>query len=180
MRAVRPRSGCANDERGCRQQSGGAAAASATERDHGAPAVLADAAAAAEAGRACGAAGAAAGATSAAERRLCSASSARMATGAPPSAPAVTATRSSACATGDDVSGWKVERVEPRRLVLTQGERSVDFALFDGARKGGKGCKAAGARGSRGRRSQAPAADPAASGERSSIRVIASRFAVGS
>ncbi len=31
---------------------------------------------------------------------------------------------------GDDVSGWKVERIEPRRLVLKQGERSVDFALF--------------------------------------------------
>jgi hypothetical protein len=37
--------------------------------------------------------------------------------------------------TGDDVSGWKVERIEPRRLVLTQGERSVDFALFGGAAK---------------------------------------------
>ncbi|WP_315833199.1 hypothetical protein [Bradyrhizobium prioriisuperbiae] len=36
---------------------------------------------------------------------------------------------------GDDVDGWKVERVEPRRLVLTQGERSVDFALFGGATK---------------------------------------------
>lgn len=37
--------------------------------------------------------------------------------------------------TGDDVSGWKVERIEPRRLVLKQGERSVDFALFTGAAK---------------------------------------------
>ncbi|MGJ4942107.1 hypothetical protein ACQR1W_16145 [Bradyrhizobium sp. HKCCYLS1011] len=31
---------------------------------------------------------------------------------------------------GDDVGGWKVDKVEPRRLVLTQGERSVDFVLF--------------------------------------------------
>lgn len=37
--------------------------------------------------------------------------------------------------TGDDVSGWKVERIEPRRLVLKQGVRSVDFALFTGAAK---------------------------------------------
>ena len=43
--------------------------------------------------------------------------------------------------TGDDVSGWKVERVEPRRLVLTQGERSVDFGLFDGAAKAAKAAK---------------------------------------
>jgi hypothetical protein len=41
---------------------------------------------------------------------------------------------------GDDVSGWKVERIEPRRLVLTQGERSADFVLFSAA---GKGVKAA-------------------------------------
>lgn len=40
--------------------------------------------------------------------------------------------------TGDDVSGWKVERIEPRRLVLKQGERSVDFALFTGAAKPAK------------------------------------------
>ncbi|WP_152535558.1 hypothetical protein [Bradyrhizobium sp. Ai1a-2] len=39
---------------------------------------------------------------------------------------------------GDDVRGWKVERIEPRRLVLTQGERSVDFALFTGAAKAAK------------------------------------------
>lgn len=37
--------------------------------------------------------------------------------------------------TGDDVGGWTVERIEPRRLVLTQGERSVDFALFGGSAK---------------------------------------------
>ena len=43
--------------------------------------------------------------------------------------------------TGDDVSGWKVERVEPRRLVLTQGERSVDFGLFDSAAKAAKAAK---------------------------------------
>ncbi|MDI4235723.1 MULTISPECIES: hypothetical protein [unclassified Bradyrhizobium] len=43
--------------------------------------------------------------------------------------------------TGDDVSGWKVERIEPRRLVLTQGERAVDFALFGG---GAKSVKTAG------------------------------------
>ncbi|QPF87793.1 hypothetical protein IC762_16510 [Bradyrhizobium genosp. L] len=45
--------------------------------------------------------------------------------------------------TGDDVSGWKVERIEPRRLVLTQGERSVDFALFGGSTKVAKSAKAA-------------------------------------
>jgi len=45
--------------------------------------------------------------------------------------------------TGDDVSGWKVERIEPRRLVLTQGERSVDFALFGGTPKAAKSAKAA-------------------------------------
>jgi general secretion pathway protein N len=32
--------------------------------------------------------------------------------------------------TGDDVSGWKVERIESRRLVLALGERTVDFKLF--------------------------------------------------
>ena len=31
---------------------------------------------------------------------------------------------------GDDVGGWKVEKIESRRLVLTQGERSADFVLF--------------------------------------------------
>lgn len=39
---------------------------------------------------------------------------------------------------GDDVGGWKVERVEPRRLVLTLGERSADFALFGAAAKGAR------------------------------------------
>src|SRR5215475_6218986 len=39
---------------------------------------------------------------------------------------------------GDDVGGWKVERIEPRRLVLTQGDRSVDFVLFAAADKGAK------------------------------------------
>lgn len=40
---------------------------------------------------------------------------------------------------GDDVEGWKVERIEPRRLVLTLGERSVDFAMFNGgAAKGAR------------------------------------------
>ncbi|WP_244066665.1 hypothetical protein [Bradyrhizobium sp. Ce-3] len=40
--------------------------------------------------------------------------------------------------TGDDVGGWKVERIEPRRLVLKQGERTVDFALFTTAAKPSK------------------------------------------
>jgi general secretion pathway protein N len=31
---------------------------------------------------------------------------------------------------GDAVAGWTVERIEPRRLFLTLGDRSVDFALF--------------------------------------------------
>jgi hypothetical protein len=31
---------------------------------------------------------------------------------------------------GDAVAGWTVERIEPRRLFLTSGDRSVDFALF--------------------------------------------------
>ncbi|MBR0871345.1 hypothetical protein JQ633_13335 [Bradyrhizobium tropiciagri] len=44
---------------------------------------------------------------------------------------------------GDDVGGWKVERVESRRLVLTQGERSVDFAMFGGGAKPTKPTKSA-------------------------------------
>jgi general secretion pathway protein N len=40
--------------------------------------------------------------------------------------------------TGDDVSGWKVERIEPRRLVLALGERMVDFKLFSAAPNGAK------------------------------------------
>lgn len=40
--------------------------------------------------------------------------------------------------TGDDVSGWKVERIEPRRLVLALGERMVDFKLFNAAPNGAK------------------------------------------
>lgn len=44
---------------------------------------------------------------------------------------------------GDDVGGWKVERIEPRRLVLTLGERSVDFALFAAATKGAGAAKGA-------------------------------------
>jgi len=36
---------------------------------------------------------------------------------------------------GDDVGGWTVARIEPRRLVLTQGERSVDFVLFGASDK---------------------------------------------
>lgn len=42
---------------------------------------------------------------------------------------------------GDDVSGWKVDRIEPRRLVLVQGERSVDFALFGAGAKPAKAAK---------------------------------------
>jgi general secretion pathway protein N len=37
---------------------------------------------------------------------------------------------------GDDVGGWKVEQIEPRRLVLSLGERSVDFKLFKTEAKG--------------------------------------------
>lgn len=44
---------------------------------------------------------------------------------------------------GDDVSGWKVETVEPRRLVLTQGERSADFVLFGATAKAVKSADAA-------------------------------------
>jgi general secretion pathway protein N len=40
--------------------------------------------------------------------------------------------------TGDDVGGWKIDRIEPRRLVLTSGERSVDFSMFSNATKTGK------------------------------------------
>jgi len=43
---------------------------------------------------------------------------------------------------GDDVGGWKVEKIEPRRLVLTLGERSVDFALFKTEAKGVKAADA--------------------------------------
>jgi general secretion pathway protein N len=46
-------------------------------------------------------------------------------------------------AIGDDVGGWKVERIEPRRLVLTLGERSVDFSLFNSAAKRAKSADAA-------------------------------------
>jgi general secretion pathway protein N len=31
---------------------------------------------------------------------------------------------------GDDIGGWKVTRIEPRRLVLSNDDRSVSFALF--------------------------------------------------
>jgi hypothetical protein len=31
---------------------------------------------------------------------------------------------------GDDVGGWTVARIESRKLVLIQGERSADFMLF--------------------------------------------------
>jgi general secretion pathway protein N len=44
---------------------------------------------------------------------------------------------------GDEVGGWKVVRVEPRRLVLTQGERSVDFVLFGAADKAIRSAEAA-------------------------------------
>jgi general secretion pathway protein N len=50
---------------------------------------------------------------------------------------------------GDDLDGWKVGRVEPRKLVLTQGDRSVDFNLF--SKTNGE----AGAAGRPGRRPQA-------------------------
>jgi general secretion pathway protein N len=44
---------------------------------------------------------------------------------------------------GDDVGGWKVDRIESRRLVLTQGERSADFVLFAVASKTVKSADAA-------------------------------------
>ncbi|WP_316232633.1 hypothetical protein [Bradyrhizobium sp. SZCCHNPS2010] len=44
--------------------------------------------------------------------------------------------------TGDDIGGWKVDKVEPRRIVLTRGERSVDFVLFGAAEKGIKSADA--------------------------------------
>jgi general secretion pathway protein N len=44
--------------------------------------------------------------------------------------------------TGDDVGGWKVQQIEPRRLVLTLGERSVDFTLFSTQAKGIKAADA--------------------------------------
>jgi len=44
--------------------------------------------------------------------------------------------------TGDDVGGWKVETIEPRRLVLRLGERSVDFKLFNTQVKGVKAADA--------------------------------------
>jgi general secretion pathway protein N len=44
---------------------------------------------------------------------------------------------------GDDVGGWTVARIEPRRLVLTQGERSVDFVLFGAADKAVRSADAA-------------------------------------
>lgn len=33
---------------------------------------------------------------------------------------------------GDEIEGWKVTQIEPRRLVLTDHDRSVSFALFAG------------------------------------------------
>jgi general secretion pathway protein N len=43
---------------------------------------------------------------------------------------------------GDDVGGWTVESIEPRRLVLRLGERSVDFRLFNTQAKGVKAADA--------------------------------------
>lgn len=34
---------------------------------------------------------------------------------------------------GDDIGGWKVTQIEPRRLVLSNDDRSVSFALFNRA-----------------------------------------------
>jgi general secretion pathway protein N len=34
---------------------------------------------------------------------------------------------------GEDVAGWKVARIEARRLILTLAERSAEFTLFNGA-----------------------------------------------
>jgi hypothetical protein len=33
---------------------------------------------------------------------------------------------------GDEIAGWNVTHIEPRRLVLSSGDRSVSFALFAG------------------------------------------------
>ena len=38
---------------------------------------------------------------------------------------------------GDEIAGWKVRQIEPRRLVLASDDREVSFDLF--ARKSGKG-----------------------------------------
>jgi hypothetical protein len=40
---------------------------------------------------------------------------------------------------GDEIAGWNVTHIEPRRLVLSSGDRSVSFALFAGM--SGKGTK---------------------------------------
>jgi hypothetical protein len=37
---------------------------------------------------------------------------------------------------GDEIGGWKVTQIEPRRLVLSIDDRSVSFSLF--ARTGAK------------------------------------------
>jgi len=37
---------------------------------------------------------------------------------------------------GDEIGGWKVTQIEPRRLVLSNDDRSVSFSLF--ARMGAK------------------------------------------
>jgi general secretion pathway protein N len=48
---------------------------------------------------------------------------------------------------GDDIAGWKVTQIEPRRLVLSSDDRSVSFALFAGVGRqgttGGGGAPAA-------------------------------------
>jgi general secretion pathway protein N len=40
---------------------------------------------------------------------------------------------------GDDIAGWKVTQIEPRRLVLSSDDRSVSFALFAGVSGRGRG-----------------------------------------
>jgi hypothetical protein len=35
---------------------------------------------------------------------------------------------------GDDISGWKVSRIEPRELVLSLGDRSATFTIFNSAK----------------------------------------------
>ncbi len=37
---------------------------------------------------------------------------------------------------GDEIGGWKVTQIEPRRLTLSNDDRSVSFSLFD--RMGGR------------------------------------------
>jgi hypothetical protein len=45
---------------------------------------------------------------------------------------------------GDEIGGWKVTQIEPRRLTLSNDDRSVSFSLFDrmGAKSAARGVPA--------------------------------------